>query len=134
PDSRWVSVSSTHGTTHLFGIHPLGGSVSVRTHTSVAVTNNLKVYSSAGADALSSKQVEVLSPLSRIRQQQFTEQIGNYDTLPVTCVFMPSHIQPTPPAISTNLFITNHLGAMTQYSLTPHGPPPPEANKNSIGR
>ena len=34
PDSRWVTVSTLRGTTHIFPICPYGGSVGVRTHTS----------------------------------------------------------------------------------------------------
>lgn len=44
PDSRWVTVSTLRGTTHIFPICPYGGSVSVRTHTSHRVVNKLSRY------------------------------------------------------------------------------------------
>merc|ERR1719222_738385 len=49
PDSRWVTVSTLRGTTHIFPICPYGGSVGVRTHTSHRVVNKLsRFHRSAG--------------------------------------------------------------------------------------
>ncbi|XP_039299363.1 uncharacterized protein LOC111052137 [Nilaparvata lugens] len=48
-DSRWVSVSSMRGTTHIFPITPYGGSIGVRTHTTPHVVNKLsRFHRSAG--------------------------------------------------------------------------------------
>merc|ERR1719422_2624953 len=49
PDSRWVTVSTLRGTTHIFPICPYGGPVGVRTHTSHRVVNKLsRFHRSAG--------------------------------------------------------------------------------------
>merc|ERR1719319_1148994 len=44
PDSRWVTVSTLRGTTHIFPICPYGGQVGVRTHTSHRVVNRLSRF------------------------------------------------------------------------------------------
>jgi len=38
-DARWLSMSTNHGTTHLFAVTPYGGRVSVRTHGGVKLVN-----------------------------------------------------------------------------------------------
>ncbi|KAL3317886.1 Breast carcinoma amplified sequence 3, partial [Cichlidogyrus casuarinus] len=43
-DSRWVAVSSNHGTTHLFPITPYGGPVTFRTHSRSRVVNRASKY------------------------------------------------------------------------------------------
>jgi len=48
-DTRWVTVSTLRGTTHIFPICPYGGPVGVRTHTSHRVVNKLsRFHRSAG--------------------------------------------------------------------------------------
>jgi hypothetical protein len=48
-DSRWVTVSTLRGTTHIFPVCPYGGAVGVRTHTSHRVVNKLsRFHRSAG--------------------------------------------------------------------------------------
>ncbi|KAM7539910.1 hypothetical protein Aperf_G00000021158 [Anoplocephala perfoliata] len=44
PDSRWLAVSSNHGTTHVFPITPYGGPITVRTHTRSRVVNRTSRY------------------------------------------------------------------------------------------
>lgn len=44
PDSRWLTVSSNHGTTHVFPITPYGGPITVRTHTPPRVVNLTSRY------------------------------------------------------------------------------------------
>ncbi|KAK9875808.1 hypothetical protein WA026_009594 [Henosepilachna vigintioctopunctata] len=44
PDSRWVTVSTRRGTTHVFPITPYGGPVGVRTHTTKHVVNKMSRY------------------------------------------------------------------------------------------
>ncbi|XP_035218906.1 breast carcinoma-amplified sequence 3-like isoform X2 [Stegodyphus dumicola] len=52
-DSRWISVSTMRGTTHIFPITPYGGPVSVRTHTSPRVVNRLsRFHRSAGLEEI----------------------------------------------------------------------------------
>eukprot|EP00117_Sycon_ciliatum_P044771 scpid30786/ scgid32246/ Breast carcinoma-amplified sequence 3; GAOB1 len=50
-DSRWVAVSTTHGTTHVFPITPHGGAVDSRSHMGVRVVDKMSRYhTSAGLD------------------------------------------------------------------------------------
>ncbi|XP_060579314.1 BCAS3 microtubule associated cell migration factor-like [Ruditapes philippinarum] len=50
-DSRWITVSSHRGTTHLFPITPYGGSVNIRTHCKPHVVNRAsRFHRSAGLD------------------------------------------------------------------------------------
>ncbi|GFQ86578.1 breast carcinoma-amplified sequence 3 homolog [Trichonephila clavata] len=52
-DSRWISVSTMRGTTHIFPITPYGGPISVRTHTSPRVVNRLsRFHRSAGLEEI----------------------------------------------------------------------------------
>lgn len=44
PDSRWLAVSSNHGTTHVFPITPYGGPITARTHTRSRVVNRISRY------------------------------------------------------------------------------------------
>ena len=54
-DSRWVAVSTLNGTTHVFPITPYGGDITVRTHTSSRVVNQLsRFHTSAGIEAFPS--------------------------------------------------------------------------------
>lgn len=49
PDSRWVTVSTLRGTTHVFPITPYGGIVGVRTHATPHVVNRIsRFHRSAG--------------------------------------------------------------------------------------
>ena len=48
-DSRWVSVATHRGTTHVFPICPYGGAISTRTHCGPRVVNKLsRFHRSAG--------------------------------------------------------------------------------------
>ncbi|XP_042899479.1 BCAS3 microtubule associated cell migration factor isoform X2 [Parasteatoda tepidariorum] len=52
-DSRWISVSTMRGTTHIFPITPYGGPITVRTHTSPRVVNRLsRFHRSAGLEEI----------------------------------------------------------------------------------
>lgn len=44
PDSRWATVSTLRGTTHVFPITPYGGNVGVRTHTTPHVVNRMSRF------------------------------------------------------------------------------------------
>ncbi|XP_048741854.2 BCAS3 microtubule associated cell migration factor-like isoform X2 [Ostrea edulis] len=52
-DSRWVTVSSHRGTTHLFPITPYGGPINTRTHCSPRIVNRAsRFHKSAGLDEM----------------------------------------------------------------------------------
>lgn len=49
PDSRWATVSTLRGTTHVFPITPYGGNVGIRTHATPHVVNRMsRFHRSAG--------------------------------------------------------------------------------------
>ena len=65
-DSRWVAVSTLNGTTHVFPITPYGGDITVRTHTSSRVVNQLsRFHTSAGIEAFPSTSSSSSSHSSR---------------------------------------------------------------------
>uniref|UniRef100_A0A0R3S4D9 BCAS3 domain-containing protein n=1 Tax=Elaeophora elaphi TaxID=1147741 RepID=A0A0R3S4D9_9BILA len=47
-DNRWLAVATNHGTTHIFGICPYGGQVTVRTHGGEIVNRESRFHRSAG--------------------------------------------------------------------------------------
>lgn len=102
-DSRWVSVSSTRGTTHVFPITPYGGVINNRTHTKKRVVNKMSKYHRSagisneerprsptpGTESLGAKiypytnprhppftNPTVISPLAQIRQLLGTQTAG----------------------------------------------------------
>ncbi|KAK2173144.1 hypothetical protein NP493_899g00031 [Ridgeia piscesae] len=63
-DSRWVAISTLHGTTHIFPVTPYGGSVNVRTHTSQRVVNRAsRFHRSAGLDDIDTRLTDRDSPV-----------------------------------------------------------------------
>ncbi|XP_044255626.1 breast carcinoma-amplified sequence 3 homolog isoform X2 [Tribolium madens] len=65
PDSRWVTVSTLRGTTHVFAVTPYGGPISVRTHATTHVVNKMSRYQrSAGltSEGRSSSPVSLETP------------------------------------------------------------------------
>lgn len=52
PDSRWVTVSTLRGTTHVFPVTSYGGNVGTRTHATPHVVNRMsRFHRSAGLTA-----------------------------------------------------------------------------------
>ncbi|KAL4003008.1 Breast carcinoma amplified sequence 3 family protein [Acanthocheilonema viteae] len=47
-DNRWLAIATNHGTTHIFGICPYGGQVTVRTHAGEIVNRESRFHRSAG--------------------------------------------------------------------------------------
>lgn len=47
-DNRWLSISTNHGTTHLYAITPYGGPICARTHCDKFVNKETKFERSAG--------------------------------------------------------------------------------------
>jgi hypothetical protein len=103
PDSRWITVSTLRGTTHVFPVTPYGGNISVRTHATAHVVNKMSRYQrSAGltSEGRSSSPVSltetpvnylfpyrnprfppypqptVVSPLAQIRQPVYVQNTG----------------------------------------------------------
>lgn len=80
-DSRWVAVSTLRGTTHVFPITPYGGTMGVRTHSSLHVVNKLsRFHRSAGLSAEGRSN----SPISHSESTTFTQSLQPYhnSTLP----------------------------------------------------
>uniref|UniRef100_A0A915Q767 BCAS3 domain-containing protein n=1 Tax=Setaria digitata TaxID=48799 RepID=A0A915Q767_9BILA len=47
-DNRWLAIATNHGTTHVFGICPYGGQVTLRTHGGDIVNKESRFHRSAG--------------------------------------------------------------------------------------
>lgn len=47
-DNRWLAIATNHGTTHIFGICPYGGQVTMRTHSGEIVNKESRFHRSAG--------------------------------------------------------------------------------------
>ncbi|KAF7285329.1 hypothetical protein GWI33_011122 [Rhynchophorus ferrugineus] len=102
-DSRWVTVSTLRGTTHVFPITPYGGNIGVRTHTTPHVVNKMsRFHRSAGltGEGRSNSPVSmfdapvstnfpyhnprfapfphptVINPLAQLRQPVYMQNIG----------------------------------------------------------
>ncbi|WAR01538.1 BCAS3-like protein [Mya arenaria] len=78
-DSRWVTVSSHRGTTHLFPITTYGGPVNVRTHSQPHVVNRAsRFHKSAGLDDIDHTHLDRRSPVLSTSPSHS----GQYDRYP----------------------------------------------------
>ncbi|XP_034139096.1 uncharacterized protein LOC117590514 isoform X1 [Drosophila guanche] len=90
-DSRWASVSTLRGTTHVFPITPYGGAMGVRTHTSLHVVNKLSRFhrsAGLGSDGRSS------SPISHSESTTFVQSLQPYHNPTLPPYPRPSVVQP----------------------------------------
>ena len=72
-DSRWVTVSTTRGTSHVFAITPYGGPISLRTHSTSQVVNRLSRYhQSAGLTTSDGKSNSPLPDLPQHSQLPYS--------------------------------------------------------------
>ncbi|KAG1669947.1 Breast carcinoma-amplified sequence 3 [Nymphon striatum] len=77
-DSRWVTVTTLRGTSHIFPITPYGGPVGVRTHTSAKVVNRLsRFYRSAGMEDVPTRSRSHESHQNWASLQGSAGQMGN---------------------------------------------------------
>ncbi|XP_063448819.1 BCAS3 microtubule associated cell migration factor-like [Mytilus trossulus] len=80
-DSRWVTVSTHRGTTHVFPVTPYGGSINVRTHCKARVVNRAsRFHKSAGIDDMDHPRPDRDSPILSGSPGSTTG--GNYDNYP----------------------------------------------------
>eukprot|EP00026_Physarum_polycephalum_P001335 Phypoly_transcript_01336.p1 GENE.Phypoly_transcript_01336~~Phypoly_transcript_01336.p1 ORF type:complete len:1082 (+),score=210.12 Phypoly_transcript_01336:99-3344(+) len=118
-DSKWMAVSSTRGTTHIYAINPQGGPVNVLTH--VPATNR-------PPDMLTPHKPDLPVPLvtlsvcNRIKTPSSTDEGSsrNVSAIGSTCRFM--GISPT----DERLLVLSKNGYLTLYQLIPHPPTQPE--------
>lgn len=121
-DSLWISVSSIHGTTHIYPIHPEGGPVSAKTHLGEkdSITNMLPRKVSC----------QTFGPSERIRQIVVKSENDTLSKVPhITKPNAISSIVHFPKQMinskleknfSRKLLILNQLGILTEYILVPH--------------
>ncbi|VDI22014.1 Hypothetical predicted protein [Mytilus galloprovincialis] len=80
-DSRWVTVSTHRGTTHVFPVTPYGGNINVRTHCKARVVNRAsRFHKSAGIDDMDHPRPDRDSPILSGSPGSTTG--GNYDNYP----------------------------------------------------
>ncbi|GFO44328.1 hypothetical protein PoB_007083300 [Plakobranchus ocellatus] len=128
-DSRWVTVSTHRGTTHVFPITPYGGPVCVRTHCQPRVVNRVsRFHKSAGLDEIDPGAAGRHSPVlssspgssgpqenypSLIRQNALRNNTGNPR--------LPPYPHPTPVQPLAQLKQTLSIpGLSSAPSTTPH--------------
>ncbi|XP_008191608.1 breast carcinoma-amplified sequence 3 homolog isoform X1 [Tribolium castaneum] len=108
PDSRWVTVSTLRGTTHVFPVTPYGGPISVRTHATAHVVNKMSRYQRSAGLTLEGRSS---SPVS------LTETPVN-SLFPYRNPRFPPYPQPTivnPLAqIRQPVYVQNTTGALSQ--------------------
>lgn len=103
PDSRWATVSTLRGTTHVFPITPYGGPVGMRTHATPHVVNRMsRFHRSAGLPVESGRSH---SPVSQI---DFPVQAG----IPYRNPRLPPYPHPT---------VVHPLAQLRQPLLLPIG-------------
>ncbi|PRP76066.1 hypothetical protein PROFUN_01782 [Planoprotostelium fungivorum] len=114
-DSRWISVNSTRGTTHLFAISPNGGPVNVHTH--LRQTNNLRLNLQPIITDRNPPLV-TLASLNRIRSVSNEESNVNIPPVASATEFVGR------PFATEFIYVFSQNGILTQYRLKPQAPPP----------
>ncbi|XP_070204277.1 BCAS3 microtubule associated cell migration factor-like isoform X3 [Littorina saxatilis] len=135
-DSRWVSVSTHRGTTHIFPITPYGGTVNVRTHCQARVVNRIsRFHKSTGLDDLEQGAAGRHSPVlssspgsagpqdhypSLIRQNALNNNMGNPRLPPFP---HPSTVQPLAQIKSQDMIAGLGAGISGATTVRPKSPP-----------
>eukprot|EP01097_Dermamoeba_algensis_P009292 TRINITY_DN6507_c0_g1_i2.p1 TRINITY_DN6507_c0_g1~~TRINITY_DN6507_c0_g1_i2.p1 ORF type:complete len:696 (-),score=130.80 TRINITY_DN6507_c0_g1_i2:145-2232(-) len=124
-DSRWVAVSSTRGTTHIFAINPEGGNVSASTHLSPvanSLVDHLPSYLYSNSNDYSSGKLMTMSVVSRIKQTPFfPKEVENTSKVPpVICQYIGF------PPSAEEICVLNQFGVLRRYSLNTFALPSPE--------
>lgn len=114
-DSRWMAVSTSHGTTHIYAINPEGGPVNIHTHIpSEPIASHEAPF--IFNHPLNPKHM-VLSVVERIKQAGLVPE-ENTTHQPTTAAMITS----TPSKMK--ILVVTHAGILNQYNLRPHGPAP----------
>lgn len=106
-DSKWVSVSSTRGTTHIFAINPIGGPVSKRTHITRTEKRPSSLYEQS--DPL----LPYITPTLQIPVccRIKNNSLNNEEFFPVSSYFLGK-----PPSLPI-LYVLGPVGLMTRYEI-----------------
>jgi len=115
-DSRWMTASSTRGTTHIFAINPAGGQVNIYTHLRYTQRNgelsNLPLYSGENNNLIT------LFACNRIKNFVPEETNFKFPSMPISCVS--SFVRQS--SGTEKLYVVTQLGLLTLYQLSPHKP------------
>ncbi|KAH3744583.1 hypothetical protein Pelo_14036 [Pelomyxa schiedti] len=129
PDGRWVSASSTHGTSHIFGVYPAGGPVNVYTHVPEHVSN--RPPDTLGyANTFKVPHVEVgsLSKIRHISGRPQPEMAARVKFLHTD--YTPKSGRPITSKSVSVLVSTD--GILSLLVLNPHGPNSPDIEKSQL--
>ncbi|VDN03736.1 unnamed protein product [Thelazia callipaeda] len=74
-DNRWLALATNHGTTHIFGICPYGGKVTLRTHGDEIVNKESRYRRSAGLPDSDYVPIQIPSETKKEAQQYTTAQL-----------------------------------------------------------
>ena len=110
PDSRYIAITTTRGTTHIFAISPIGGNVTIYSH--------LKQVNKTGAehilnpDTISSSTPIVQTALYRIKTATLEELINPKSNICISS-FASSSLG------GDKLYVVSQCGNLIQYQLFP---------------
>lgn len=137
-NSKWISVSSAHGTTHLFAINPLGGQVTPLTHTSTSSSAasspswEAEEHHRHGSSLLHSvhpQKPTTLSAISRIHNTLAMAGAGEVNPRavfhsPIATVFYTFALNMLPNAsrkrTTERMLISTSTGLLMYYTLEPY--------------
>jgi len=115
-DSRWMAVSSTRGTTHIYAINPTGGLVNIHTHLRSSLIRQSDWHWSPDQ----TNSWITLAACNRIKQVSLEDSNskGQIPTIASTSAFVGF------PFATEKMFVMTQVGILSQYQLKPHGPQP----------
>jgi len=113
-DSRWMAVSTSHGTTHIYAINPEGGPVNIHTH-----IPSEPIASYELPFVLNHPQEPkhmVLNVIERVKQVASGLEENSRNIQPTTAAMINS----TPTQMK--ILVVTNTGILSDYNLLPHGP------------
>ncbi|EGG18863.1 hypothetical protein DFA_02602 [Cavenderia fasciculata] len=127
--SKWVAVTSSRGTTHIYAINPLGGDVSIHTHISKN-HNQKKPYDFSNIPNYLPS-VLTLNSMDRIKLSNTKEENPLNKMPPPIISGNSSFVESTTPNFE-QLYVVNQNGQLLLYELRPQPPVSPEMDPNTL--
>lgn len=125
-DSKWITMSSTNGTTHIYAINPNGGQVTYYTHSAVSQPNNQQKYTNIQSI---DNECYTINPRYRIKHassgEYNTEQQSSNNDSNMVSKYVPTYTPIINGWISNkhnavdSLIIMSELDELTTHKLDP---------------
>eukprot|EP00164_Ancoracysta_twista_P002027 GFYU01002673.1.p1 GENE.GFYU01002673.1~~GFYU01002673.1.p1 ORF type:complete len:889 (-),score=238.78 GFYU01002673.1:635-3301(-) len=122
-DSKWIAISTSHCTSHVYAINPTGGNVTVHTHSSGGQNQSRILALRSRAEVLTQQS------LNRVRQPPV---ITGATQNPATTTTSIAAVFSTASNGSPLLYVANPMGLLNQYTLDPHAPTQPDMDANML--